>query len=344
MMTKNKLRSIVARLLFRTRITQPDRCSREFLSIATFHRVLPEPLRKTYPFPGLAVTPEELDLYLTYFKKNFDCGTLAEQYKRYRSKERSERPLLAITFDDGQHDNFLYALPILAKHGIKASFFVPVLAMEEHQLLWHDRLGFAALALLNNGDTGRQQLLQTLALVEISLNDMSNPIQNIAQQSKNISLEARLNLVKNLTEASGTDQTPSFARLMTFDELRNLAAAGHEIGSHSMTHCLMPECNDQDLQYEVIESRKRLQAYLHLPIESFCYPNGNADERTARVVESAGYLQAITTEWGHVDHDADRFLLRRYDMVTKHVVDSYGHFLPELLAFRMSGLYPGLPA
>jgi peptidoglycan/xylan/chitin deacetylase (PgdA/CDA1 family) len=129
---------------------------------------------------------------------------------------------------------------------------------------------------------------------------------------------------------------------MTFDELAALAAEGHEIGSHSMTHSLMPECNDPALTYETSESRRVLQTRLSRSIESFCFPNGNCDDRTANAVANAGYRRAVSTQWGDNGKDADRFRLRRFDMDASRVTDSNGNFLPAMLAFRMSGLYPGL--
>jgi peptidoglycan/xylan/chitin deacetylase (PgdA/CDA1 family) len=129
---------------------------------------------------------------------------------------------------------------------------------------------------------------------------------------------------------------------MTFEELAELATDGHEIGSHSMTHCLMPECDDGALSYEVVESRRILQNRLGKTVASFCYPNGNSDSRTAQAVAQAGYLRAVTTTWGSNGKDTDLFRLHRYDMVSKRVQNSKGEFVPALLAFRMSGLNPGL--
>ena len=137
MKAKIILRNSVAQLLFLSGITSPARCSRGRLSIVTFHRVLPEGERNNYPFPGLVVTPEELDEFLSYFTEHFDCGAISTQHERYLSGEKTERPLLAITFDDAQYDNFINARPVLARHQVKASFFVPVAAIERHELLWH---------------------------------------------------------------------------------------------------------------------------------------------------------------------------------------------------------------
>lgn len=115
MSAKTKLRNSAAQLLFFTRLTAPEWRSRGRLSVVTFHRVLPEAEPQAYPYPGLVVTPQELDAFLTYFTEHFDCGTLATQYERYLSGENSARPLLALTFDDAQHDNHRNARSVLAR-------------------------------------------------------------------------------------------------------------------------------------------------------------------------------------------------------------------------------------
>lgn len=339
---KTIFRNNIARLLFKIGLTTPERRGRRRLSIVTFHRVLPEADRQAYPFPGLVVTPEELDAFLAYFTEYFDCGALATQHERHLNGEIMARPLLALTFDDAQHDNYSYARPVLARHHVKASFFVPIVAVERQELLWHDRLGFAVLALLKQSHGGKEKLMQILAEAGLSGNGQHRLLGNIVEASKGLALNARLRLVEALAEASDATPAPAFARLMTYDEIAELAADGHEIGSHSMTHCLMPECDDRALAYEIGESRRVLHDRLGQSIETFCYPNGNSDARTAHAVAQAGYLRAVTTTWGSNGQDADQFQLHRCDMTAKRMQDSNGKFMPALLAFRMSGFYPGL--
>jgi peptidoglycan/xylan/chitin deacetylase (PgdA/CDA1 family) len=336
--TKSAVRNTVARLLFAMGLTAPMRHGVGRLSIVTFHRVLPEAERAAYPYPGLVVTPTELDALLAYLARHFDCGTLARQHERLSREQRDDRPLLAVTFDDGQHDNYHFALPLLARHGIKATFFIPVRAIETGGLLWHDRLGFAIMALRNH-TAGRRRLSAALARAGVSESGPLTAVENVVRASKRLPLPGRLQLVDDLEVACGVGKWPEFARPMTFAELANLAAHGHEVGSHSMTHCMMPECDDQGLAHEIGESRRVLEERLNERVESFCYPNGDVDGRAIEAVARAGYSRAVGTEWGSNARGADRFKLRRYDIVSARLRDASGAVLPAALALQMSRFY-----
>jgi peptidoglycan/xylan/chitin deacetylase (PgdA/CDA1 family) len=341
MSAKSWLRSGAAAVLFYSGITAPERRARRKLSIATFHRVLPEAQRRAYPFPGLAVTPQELDAFLAFFNHHFDCGPLSVQHERHLRREKSAKPLLAVTFDDGQHDNFLHARPVLARHGIGASFFIPVEAVERRALLWHDRLGFAVQSLLERRE-GAARLERLLGAAGLTASGDGSAARSVARDSKRLSAGARLRLVDELVHAAGTDRTPEYARLMTYEEIVQLSADGHEIGSHGMSHRMLPDCDESSIRYEVSESRRRLRERVGQPVDSFCYPNGDSDSRSAAAVGAAGYRRAVTTDWGANDTDADAFRLRRFDMVAQHAADSKGAIAPAVVAFRMSGWYPGL--
>lgn len=75
--------------------------------------------------------------------------------------------------------------------------------------------------------------------------------------------------------------------LMTANQIRAVAAAGMEIGSHSWWHTRLPA--EVELDREVARSRAALAELTGEPITGFCYPYGAVDARAVRAVRGASY-------------------------------------------------------
>ena len=83
---------------------------------------------------------------------------------------------------------------------------------------------------------------------------------------------------------------------LTWAQVKEMAADPLvTIGSHSVTHPAdLRELSDEDLTYEVVESKRRLESELGIPMQYFSYPTGYYDERVAKAVADAGYMAAFT--------------------------------------------------
>ncbi|MHA7279453.1 polysaccharide deacetylase family protein [Arthrobacter sp. MDT2-2] len=77
--------------------------------------------------------------------------------------------------------------------------------------------------------------------------------------------------------------------LLDRDQLRAVAAAGQEVGSHTMTHPHLAGAGADVLIAEIGGSREVLQDLLQAEIASFCYPYGEFDDAAAAAVRAAGY-------------------------------------------------------
>lgn len=322
---------LVANGLWTSTITHPAVCHKNLFSIATFHRVLPERERQQYPYPGIAVTPEDLNYFLEYFTRHYTCGSLREIHTRWLHERSLAKPFLALTFDDGQRDNYDYASPILARHGVSASFFIPVEAIERQTLLWHDQLGFALQT--EGAEIRLGKLCAEHGIVSPSLPTAESWVERL----KAVPATKRLAVLDNLTRHL---QAPSWAAPMTWEHIQDLARKGHEIGSHSMSHRMMTECRGNELAFEVQRSREILESKLKVPVLSFCYPNGNVDLPAEHAVRNAGYVRAVTTQWGSNFHGQNSFCLKRFDMDANRIYSAKGQRSTRLLAWRTSGLYP----
>lgn len=72
------------------------------------------------------------------------------------------------------------------------------------------------------------------------------------------------------------------------------------IASHSLTHPAdLRKLDDQQLAYEIKESKRRLEFQLGIPIHYFTYPAGHYDDRVAQAVANGGYLAAFTMRDSH---------------------------------------------
>lgn len=81
---------------------------------------------------------------------------------------------------------------------------------------------------------------------------------------------------------------------LTWDGVRELAARGWEIGSHSHSHARLTLLPDDRLARELTESRRLLTAELERPCRTIAYPYGATDARVAAAAADAGYLAGAT--------------------------------------------------
>jgi peptidoglycan/xylan/chitin deacetylase (PgdA/CDA1 family) len=91
----------------------------------------------------------------------------------------------------------------------------------------------------------------------------------------------------------GTPHEQEMASL-TWGELRGLADAGWEIGSHTCSHPRLPEIDDAALERELRDSKARIEQELGRPCTSLAYPYGAVDARVEAATRRAGYVTAGT--------------------------------------------------
>jgi peptidoglycan/xylan/chitin deacetylase (PgdA/CDA1 family) len=80
--------------------------------------------------------------------------------------------------------------------------------------------------------------------------------------------------------------------------VRELAAAGMEIGSHGMRHRPWRGLGDDDLREELVEAKQVLEAVIDRPITQAACPFGAYDRRVLRTLRRAGYHGVYTSDRG----------------------------------------------
>jgi peptidoglycan/xylan/chitin deacetylase (PgdA/CDA1 family) len=79
------------------------------------------------------------------------------------------------------------------------------------------------------------------------------------------------------------------AKIMSAPEVVELAAAGVEIGAHSVDHARLDQLAYVDALDQLRRSRAVLEDLIGKPVTSMAYPYGRASEQTIRAAREAGY-------------------------------------------------------
>lgn len=81
---------------------------------------------------------------------------------------------------------------------------------------------------------------------------------------------------------------------MSWDDLSALAAAGWEIGSHTLSHSRLPGLDEASLERELRGSREAIENALGRPCRSIAYPYGEVDARVRAAAARAGFSAGCT--------------------------------------------------
>lgn len=102
--------------------------------------------------------------------------------------------------------------------------------------------------------------------------------------------------------------------LLTWEQLREMQAAGLAIGSHTLTHPHLTELTPEQMIQELRESKRVLEKNLDTPVDFVAYPYGEFNEEIAGTAQEVGYRAAFSTALGLNSHATNLFALRRMNV------------------------------
>ncbi len=100
--------------------------------------------------------------------------------------------------------------------------------------------------------------------------------------------------------------------LMDWSQLRELQAAGIELGSHTVQHPHLADLEEGDLERELASSKRSLEDELQQAVRHFSYPYGTYRSSTTEAVRKH-YNTATTTDMRWLGTGDDPLLLPRVD-------------------------------
>lgn len=103
--------------------------------------------------------------------------------------------------------------------------------------------------------------------------------------------------------------------LLMHGQVREMVAAGIEVGAHTRTHPSLPAVSaEEDRERETTGSREVLERSLGCPVRVFAYPFGNYDSDVVEAVRRGGFSAACCSRSGPNDPVTPLFELRRVEI------------------------------
>jgi peptidoglycan/xylan/chitin deacetylase (PgdA/CDA1 family) len=239
-----------------------------------------------------------------------------------------------LTFDDGYSDHYEHVFPILAAEGVSGAFFPPGGTIRDRRLLDVNKIHFV---LASTADPLRIETGLDRALAEVGGAGEAEIAELKSRYKKADHLDpAEVVYVKHLLQYAlpedlrrvvvdrlfeqhvSADETDFAATLyMSEEQAAEMVAAGMHFGGHGDRHYWLSRLSDDRKLLEIERSKALLLDIGMADAElTFCYPYGDYDAESQRLLEDAGFRAAVTTQTGIADLSRDgAFALPRLDTI-----------------------------
>ena len=291
----------LARLLGKTRLAPALLAMRRlgvspWITVLGYHRAGAVGAATEYDDGVIDATPEAFERQLVFLKRA--CNVVDnDQMLAFVGGAKLPKNPVHITFDDGYLDNHDVVLPLLQRHGLKATFFVTTSYIERRRLFWWDRINLLV-------KTSQKEVLELDYPHAMKL-----PLGPLATQ-RATAIRTLIRVIKDhygldlerflahVAAAADVNVTPEDERrradslLMTWDHVRALRRAGMDVQSHTCTHRVLQTLSPADLAAELTDSKKELTDVLEEPVRAISYPVGKPIRKTPHIknaVRAAGY-------------------------------------------------------
>lgn len=234
---------------------------------------------------------------IAYIRRFYQPMTLLQLVQRVFESGDIPKNAIVVTVDDGYRDFHDVAWPVLKEFDVPATLFVTTGFVNGDLWLWPDQVSWLFSNapvqdktiqfdsfLLNTADiqSRRHDAWQSLIdyLLSISDNEKHFAIRHLADELS-VELPARV---------------PNDFAACSWDQLRDMEAAGIEIGGHTVTHPSLGRVGPAKAQQEIEGCLRMLSEHLGEKKRTFCYPNGEPADFSVelkRVVQAAGFSAAV---------------------------------------------------
>jgi peptidoglycan/xylan/chitin deacetylase (PgdA/CDA1 family) len=253
--------------------------------------------------PPLGV--EILRAQLIHLRRRYQVVSLHELRDRVIGRAADQPFPVALSFDDDLESHHRFVAPLLSELELRATFFLTGRSLDgPSAFYWHDLEELFA-----RGGEYWQEVLREVssrwgsAGGDVGLHMVSRTMAMMQPDERDV-------LAERLKEILGS---PPRDRGLPEANVRELVAAGFEIGFHTKGHYQLQILDDNRLSREIREGSERLTKIAGRPLRTIAYPYGPGDLRIAATAADAGFEVGVV--WTNIAATASShpLLLDRVD-------------------------------
>lgn len=263
----------------------------------------------------ISATPADFHWQMELVSRHFQPITFREVLDCMDGGNPLPDRAIVVTFDDGHVDNYHSAFPILRSLGVPATIFLSTGYIGTRTPFWFDKVA----RLFAQAPPGRVALVTVP--FEATLQDLQSrrlAAENLLGLLKRIANPRRLDCLAELDQrlskpSDASDREQPFA--LSWPQVREMASAGIEFGSHTVSHPILTQLDDAQLHEELANSRQAIATMGGLAADVIAYPVGKRfafDERVIAACKACGYRLGVSYETGtNPDPSSSRYSLKR---------------------------------
>ncbi len=269
--------------------------------ILRYQRVI-DPDKVSYPIAKLSYTrPATFEKHLKYLSKECRVLPLDELARKILAKEDIADKTVAITFDGGWIDNFVYAYPLLLRYGIPATFYLPTAFIGSNNFFWQDKILFAMVIMKQAGvafqhfdfftEQEKELLLDISETGEISFQLILGVISILLFHPPEHRVVA-LTVLGNVAQQLGGD-LPVEPAFMSWDDVRMMTSPLATFGTLGHGHLLYTEVSPASAKQDIEMSKQALQEHTDRTTGIFAFPEGIVPVRLLPTLDSLSIPVAL---------------------------------------------------
>jgi peptidoglycan/xylan/chitin deacetylase (PgdA/CDA1 family) len=219
--------------------------------------------------------------------------TMAQVVEAVSNGARLPPRAIAVTFDDAYADFAENAWPVMQRHGIPATLFVPTAHPgRPDRAFWWDRIHAAI-----ERSAPRRALLTPIGRLPVETeNQRRRATSRLLDFIKSLDHDQGMAVVDALCQDTGEVAVTN--HVMRWELLRRLASEGVALCAHTQTHPLLTRISADQALREVQGSLRDLREEIGGGWPAFAYPAGAMSNRVKAVLSQAGIVAAFTTVGG----------------------------------------------